>query len=69
VEVRYTALVNLKIGCPGQTPSTLRLTPGDIFSLDGTEGIHVGQLLRSRAIRLYVEKKEAKRGRNNSDTR
>lgn len=52
-EQKYVALTKLLIPCPGQVPSTLRCVPGDIFSLDGNEGIHVDRLLRQHAIALY----------------
>jgi len=54
--IKYTALVRLKIPNPGQKPSSLRLEPGEIFSLDGSEGIHIDQLLATGAVRVYEPK-------------
>lgn len=55
-EVQYVALRKLKLPNPGQTPSSIRFAPGDIFSLDGSEGINVEMLLQSGAAKVYVPK-------------
>ena len=49
---RYTALRRLTIPSPGNVPSSIDLEPGDVFSLDGNEGIHLDQLLQIGAIKL-----------------
>ena len=54
---RYVALCNLMIPNPGQVPSVLKLTPGDIFSLDGNEGIHIDRLIRNGNVRVWVAPK------------
>ena len=56
-EVEYTALVRMKIPNPGHKPSSIRLAPGDVFSLDGNEGLDVDALLRQGAIRLHLPPK------------
>jgi len=62
--MKYVALHRLKIPCPGQVPSSIRVMPGDIFSLDGNEGIQVEQLLQQGHIKVYEEvKREPKDSR------
>lgn len=54
-ETKYLALRRMRLPNPGQTPSSLRLEPGDVFSLDGTEGLDVSTLLRCGVIRIHQE--------------
>ena len=44
---------------PMTKPSSLRLYPGQRFTLDGDEPIDVESLLRTRAIKVYEESDEA----------
>ena len=52
-EIEYTALVPMKIPNPGHIPSSMRLAPGDVFSLEGNEGLDVTSLLRQGSIRVH----------------
>ena len=61
--MKYVALHRLKIACPGQVPSSIKIMPGDIFSLDGNEGIQVDQLLQQGHIKVYEEVKCAEGSR------
>jgi len=45
---------------PGYSPSVIRLRAGEIFSLEGQEGLNVSTLLISGIIREYLEPKPAK---------
>ena len=55
-EIWYLALKRLHIAQgPGVKPSTLRIAPGQRFTLDGDEPLDVESLLRTRAIKLYEE--------------
>ena len=58
--IKYVALKPMSFPNPGNIPSVLRLEPGDIFSLDGNEGLNVDSLLACRVIRRHVEPKKAK---------
>ena len=40
---------------PGQTPSSIRMFQGDVFSFDGDEPIDINSLLRSQAIQPYTK--------------
>ena len=40
---------------PATKPSSLRLYPGQRFTLDGDEPIDVEALLRTRAVKIYEE--------------
>tara|TARA_Y100000310_G_scaffold293809_1_gene323721 strand:+ start:2365 stop:2562 length:198 start_codon:yes stop_codon:yes gene_type:complete len=57
-EVRYTALVKLLIPNPKGSPGAIRVSPGEDFYLDGSEGIRVDLLLRQRAIKRYRKPRE-----------
>jgi hypothetical protein len=61
-ETMYVALRRLKIPNPGQKPSSLRVEPGEVFSLDGSEGIYADRLLRNGAVRVYEKPTGRKRG-------
>lgn len=67
-ETKYVALVPLMFPNPGQTPSVMKVKPGDIFSLDGSEGLRADRLLRSQAIKLYDPgpRSKQKRGKSNA---
>jgi hypothetical protein len=56
LEVWYLALKKLLLSQgPGVKPSTLRIIPGQRFTLDGDEPIDVEALLRIGAIKLYED--------------
>lgn len=57
---KYVALKPMSFPNPGNVPSVLRLEPGEIFSLDGNEGLNVDSLLSCGVIRRYVEPKKLK---------
>jgi hypothetical protein len=58
-DIWYLALKRLHIAQgPGVKPSTLRIFPGQRFTLDGDEPIDVESLLRTRAIKIYEESDE-----------
>tara|TARA_Y100000310_G_scaffold126272_3_gene125054 strand:+ start:9879 stop:10097 length:219 start_codon:yes stop_codon:yes gene_type:complete len=61
--VRYIAVRRLKIPNPNETPSSLRVAPGEIFSLDGSEGIHIDRLLAVGAVEVYEPPKPEKPAR------
>jgi hypothetical protein len=65
-DILYVAHIKLLIHTPGQTPSALRVKPGDIFSLDGNEGIKIERLLASGAASVYVPPPAKKRKRGNA---
>ncbi len=44
---------------PGNTPSSLRIFKGDVFSFDGDEPIDIRSLLRTQAIQPYTEPLDA----------
>ena len=60
-EQKYVALVPLMIPSGEPGVASTKFAPGDIFSLDGPEGIRVDRLLQQGAIREYVEKPKAPR--------
>ncbi len=51
MSVKYTALRRLTISNPGHVPSSFDLEAGDIFSLEGNEGLRVDQMLQAGSIR------------------
>ena len=55
-EIWYIAIKKLLIpNADGEVPSSLRLWPGQRFSLDGNEAIDVEAMIRTGAIKLYEE--------------
>lgn len=53
----YVALHNLLLpNSPGAKPSSLRITQGQRFQLDGDEPVDVEALLRTGAIKVYNAK-------------
>lgn len=53
--IKYVALRELCLPNPGRKPSSQRLKAGSIFALEGDEGLNIEQLLRQRAIKVFVE--------------
>lgn len=62
MDAKYVALKKMLIPNPNERPSAMRVAPGDIFSLDGSEGLCVDMLLRQVIIKKYIEPKPQKQG-------
>lgn len=60
MDKKYVALKKMMIPNPNEIPSTLRVEPGGIFSLDGSEGLNVTALLQCKVIKEYKEPKKRK---------
>lgn len=59
-EVWYLALHKLHMAQgPGTIPSSIRLYPGQRFTLDGDEPVDIESLLRIGAVKFYEESDEA----------
>jgi len=56
----YTALVRLRFISGGEL---VKVAPGEIFSLDGDEGIDIGMLLRLGQAREFIPKEVVKDGK------
>ena len=63
---KYTAMVKLRFWAMGEDDQRQlqRISPGDIFSFDGSEGVDVDLLLKGHAIREYQEPIEVKDGKD-----
>ena len=63
--MKYMALTHLHIPRPDETPSSEKLTPGDVFEVTGerdkdgvTKGLHLHRMIYRGAIRLIKDEPE-----------